>query len=159
MGKTCRCTGCETRLSEHAFGKSGKSCTGPGQIRDVSVVEEDTAPPSQSVTVEVEPNESIEATLASLLGAVKSFTIGLKEVQADNQQLRALLTHQSPIKEVPVPCISTGGATALGVTLPELRAMQGWRIPVIVTRTTARLSRPRTSALKTRVRQMVVVSL
>ena len=59
-----------------------------------------------------------------MLGAVQSLTAGLKEVQADNQKLRALLTHQSPIKEVPVPSTSTGGATAPGVPLPELRAMQ-----------------------------------
>ena len=123
MGKTRRCTGCKTPLSEHTFGKPGKSCSGPEQFPDVSVVEEDTAFPSQPI--EDEPQETTEATLASLLGAVKSLTTGLKEVQADNQQLRALLTNQSPIKEVPVPSTSTGGATASGVTLPELRAMQG----------------------------------
>ena len=122
MGKTRRCTGCKTPLSEHTFGKPGKSCSGPEQFPDVSVVEEDTAFPSQPI--EDEQHETIEATLASLLGAVKSLTTGLKEVQADNQQLRALLTNQSPIKEVPVPSTSTGGATASGVTLPELRAMQ-----------------------------------
>ena len=123
MGKTRRCTGCKTPLSEHTFGKPGKSCSRPEQFPDVSVVEEDTAFPSQSI--EDEPQETIEATLASLLGAVKSLTTGLKEVQADNQQLHALLTNQSPIKEVPVPSTSTGRATASGVTLPELRAMQG----------------------------------
>ena len=67
---------------------------------------------------------ALSATLASLLGAVKSLTTGLKEVQADNQQLPALLSNQSPIKEVPVPFTSTGGVTASGVSLPELRAMQ-----------------------------------
>ena len=82
----------------------------------------DTAFPSQPI--EDEPQEAIEVTLSSLLGAVKSLTTGLKEVQADNQQLCALLTNQSPIKEVPVPSTSTSGATASGVTLPELRAMQ-----------------------------------
>ena len=122
MGKTRRCTGCKTPLLEHTFGKPGKSCSGPEQFPDVSVVEEDTAFPSQPI--EDEQQETIEATLDSLLGAVKSLTIGLKEVQADNQQLRALLTDQSPIKEVPVPSTSTGGETASGVTLPELRAMQ-----------------------------------
>ena len=122
MGKTRRCTGCKTPLSEHTFGKPRKSCSRPEQFPDVSVVEEDTAFPSQPI--EDEPQETIEATLASLLGAVKSLTTGLKEVQADNQQLRALLTNQSPIKEVPVTSTSTGGATASGVTLPELRAMQ-----------------------------------
>ena len=81
-----------------------------------------TAFPSQSI--EDEPQETIKATLASLLGAVKSLTTGLKEVQADNQQLPALLTNQSPLKDVPVPSTSTGGATASGVTLPQLRAMQ-----------------------------------
>ena len=124
MSRTRFCTGFKTPLSEHTFGKAGKSCTGPEQIPDVSVVEEDTAPPLQSIPVADEPQESIEATLASLLGAVKSLTTGLKDVQADNQQLRALLTNQSLIKEVPVPSTSTGGATASGVTLPELRAMQ-----------------------------------
>ena len=122
MGKTRRCTGCKTPLPGHTFGKPGKSCSGPEQFPDVSVVEEDTAFPSQPI--EDEPQETIEVTLASLLGAVKSLTTGLREVQADNQQLCALLTNQSPIKEVPVPSTSTGGATASGVTLPELRARQ-----------------------------------
>ena len=122
MGKTRRCTGCKTPLPGHTFGKQGKSCSGPEQFPDVSVVEEDTAFPSQPI--EDEPQETIEVILASLLGAVKSLTTGLKEVQADNQQLCALLTNQSPIKEVPVPSTSTGGATASGVTLPELRARQ-----------------------------------
>ena len=97
MGKTRRCTGCKMPLSEHTFGKPGKSCSGPEQFPDVSVVEEDTTFPSQPI--EDEPQETIVATLTSLLGAVKS--LSLKEVQADNQQLRALLTNQSPIKEVP----------------------------------------------------------
>ena len=117
MGKTRRCTGCKTSLPEHTFEKPGTSCSGPEQFSDVSVVEEDTAFPSQPI--EDEPQETIEVNLASLLGAVKSLTTGLKEVQADNQQLCALLTNQSPIKEVPVPSTSTGGATASGVTLPK----------------------------------------
>ena len=56
--------------------------------------------------------------------AVQSLTTGLKEVQADNQQLPALFANQSPIKEVPVSSTSTGGAEAMasGVTLSELRA-------------------------------------
>ena len=124
MGRTRRCSGCKTPLSEHTFGKPGKGCTGPEQSAAVSVVEEDTAPPSPSSPVEDGQKESIEATLASLVGAVTSLTTGLKEVQADNQQLRALLTNQSPNNEVPVPTTSAGGATASGVTLPELRAMQ-----------------------------------
>ena len=122
MGKTRCCIGCKTPLSEHTFGKPGKSCSGPEPFPDGSVVDEDTAFPSQSL--EDEPQETIKATLASLLGAVKSLTTGLKEVKADNQQLRALLTNQSLLKEVPVPSMSTGGVTASGVTLPELRAMQ-----------------------------------
>ena len=116
MGKTRHCTGCKTPLSEHTFGKPGKSYSGPEHFPAVSVVEEDTAFPLQSILVQDEPRRSIEATLAFLLGAVKSLTTGLKEVQADNQQLRALLTNQLPIKEVPVPFTSTGGATASGVT-------------------------------------------
>ena len=91
MGTTRRCTGCKTPLSEHTFGKSGKSCTGPEQTPDISVVEEDTAPPSQSIPVADEPQESIEATLTFLLGAVKSLTTGLKDVQTDNQQLPSSL--------------------------------------------------------------------
>ena len=124
MGRTRRCTGCKTPLSEHTFGKAGKSCSGPEHIHDVPVVEEDNALPSQSIPVEDEPTQYIEATLASLLGAVKSLTTGLKEVQADNQQLRALLITQLPMRQVPVPSTCTGGGTASGVTLPELRAMQ-----------------------------------
>ena len=128
MGKSRRCSGCKTLLTEHAFGKHGKSCTGPAPSPDVSVVEEDTAPSSPSTQVQDGPTGSIEATLATLVGAVQSLTTGLQAVQADNKQLRALLTKQSPINDspdqVPVPPTSAGGATASGVTLPELRAMQ-----------------------------------
>ena len=45
-------------------------------------------------------------------------------LQADNQQLRALLTDRWLIKEVLIPSTSTSGATASGVTLLELCAMQ-----------------------------------
>ena len=122
MGRTCRCTGCKMPLSEHTFGKLGKRSSWAEQFPDVSVVAEDTAFPSQPI--EDELHKTIEATLASLLGVVKSLTTGLKGVQADNQQLCALLTKESPIKEVPVPSTSTGGATASGVTLPDLGTMQ-----------------------------------
>lgn len=70
MGRTSRCSGCKMPHSEHAFGKPGKNCTGTEQCADVPDVDEDTAPPSQSGLVETTPNESTEATLASLLGAV-----------------------------------------------------------------------------------------
>ena len=65
MGKTRRCTGCKTLLLEHTFGKPGKSCSGPEQFVDVSVVE-DTAFPSQ--LIKDESHGTIKATLASLLG-------------------------------------------------------------------------------------------
>ena len=170
MGKTRHCAGCKTPLSEHTFEKQGKSCSGPEPFPDVSVVEEDTAFPSQQL--EDEPQETIEATLASLLGAVKSLTTGLKEVQADNQQQRALLTNQSPLKEVPfhpralvgqglleLLCLScTQCKTCLNQPINASLSL-GWRIPVIVTRTTTRLSRPCMSTPKTQVRQMVVVCL
>jgi len=58
MGKTRRCTGCKTPLSDHTFGKPGKGCSGPKHFPDVSFVEEDNAHPSQSVPVETEPRES-----------------------------------------------------------------------------------------------------
>ena len=70
MGKTRRCTGCKTPLSDHTFGKPGKGCSGPEHFPDVSFVEEDTDHPSPSIPVENEPRESLEATLPSLLGAV-----------------------------------------------------------------------------------------
>ena len=57
MGKTHRCTGCKTPLSEHTFGKLGKSCSGPEPFPDVSVVEEDTAFPSQPI--EDEPQKKL----------------------------------------------------------------------------------------------------
>ena len=105
IGKTRRCAGCKRPLSEHTFEKPGNSYSWPEQFPDVSVVEEYTTFPLQSIPVECEPHESIEATLALLLGALKSLTTDLKEVQADNQQLLAVPTNQSPIKEVPVPSI------------------------------------------------------
>ena len=108
MGKTRCCTDCKTPFSEHTFGKPGKSCSEPEQFPDVSFVEEYTTFPLQSIPAEGEPHESIEATLASLLGALKSLTADLKEIQADNQQLLALQTNHSPIKEVPVPSTSSG---------------------------------------------------
>jgi len=66
MGRTRRCSGSKTPLSEHAFGKLGKGCIGPEQSANVSVVEEDTAPPSQSRPVEDGPKESIEALCAQM---------------------------------------------------------------------------------------------
>ena len=93
---------------EHTFGKRGKSCSRSEQFPDFSVIEEYTAFPSKSIPVEDEPQEFIETTLASLLEIVKSLTTDLKEVQADNQELLALLTNQSPIKEILAPSTSTG---------------------------------------------------
>ena len=125
MGKSRRCTGCRTLLSDHAFGKHGKTCTGPESVAAVSAMADETDPPSRSTQVADGPTESIEATLASLVGAVNSLTTGLQAVQADNQQLRALLTKQSPINDqIPVSSSNAGGAAASGITLPELRAMQ-----------------------------------
>ena len=125
MGKSRRCTGCRTLLSDHAFGKHGKTCTGPESVATVSAMADETDPPSRSTQVADGPTESIEATLASLVGAVNSLTTGLQAVQADNQQLRALLTKQSPINDqIPVSSSNAGGAAASGITLPELRAMQ-----------------------------------
>ena len=167
MGKTRHCTGCKMPISEHTFGKLGKRSSWAEQFPDVSVVAEDTDFPSQPI--EDELHKTIEATLASLLGAVKSLTTGLKEVQADNQQLCALLTNQSPIKEVPVPSTSTGGAMASGVPLPDLCAMQD--LSQQADRHIAQLGladfsdsdsdndEVELSAPKTHVRQMVVVSL
>ena len=58
MGRTRRCTAWKTPLSEHTFGKAGKSCSRPEHITDVPVLEEDTALPSQSIPLEDEPNQS-----------------------------------------------------------------------------------------------------
>ena len=69
MGKTRCCTGCKMPLSEHTFGKLGKRSSWAEQFPDVSVVAEDTAFPLQPI--EDELHKTIEATLASLLGAVK----------------------------------------------------------------------------------------
>ena len=143
MGKPRRCTGCKTPRSEHTFGKPGKSCSGPEQFPDVSVVEEDTAFPSQPI--EDEPQETLETTLVSQIGAVKSLTTGLKKVQADNQQLRALLTNQSPMKEVPFHPRALAGRRLLELlclsceqckTCPnkpiDASLSLGWQIPVLV---------------------------
>ena len=51
MGKTCCCTGRKTPHSDHSFGKLGKGSFGPEQTPDDTVVEEDTAFPSQSILV------------------------------------------------------------------------------------------------------------
>ena len=74
MGRTSRCSGCKTPRSEHSFGKPGKYCNGPTQGSDAT---EGTAPPLESLPVEEVKDLSIEDTLASLLGAVKSLTTGL----------------------------------------------------------------------------------
>ena len=167
MGKTHRCTRCKMPLSKHTFGKPGKRSSWAEQFPDVSVVAEDTAFPSQPI--EDELHKTIEATLASLLGVVKSLTTGLKGVQADNQQLCDLLTKESPIKEVPVPSTSTGGATASGVTLPDLHTMQDLSQQADSHITQLGLAdssdsdsdndEVELSAPKTHVHQMVVVSL
>ena len=86
-------SGCKTPRSEHTFGNPGKHCNGPAQGSDAA---EDTAPPLESLPVEEVKELSVEDTLASLLGVVKSLTTGIKEVQADNQQLRAPLKDQLP---------------------------------------------------------------
>ena len=88
MGRASRCSGCKTPRSEHTFGKPEKHCNGSDQGSDA---EENTASPSESFPVEDVKDLSIEDTLASLLGVVKSLNTGLQEVNADNQQLRALL--------------------------------------------------------------------
>ena len=114
-----------TPRSEHTSSKPGKLCNGPDQGSDAA---EDTAPPLASLLVEDVTDLSIKDTLASLLGAVKSLTTGLKEAKPENQQLCALLKNQSQTKEpmdskVLVPDACFGTATVSWVTLLELRAM------------------------------------
>ena len=145
MGKIRRCSGCKMLLSEHTFGKSGKSCTGPEQSADVSVVNKD--------------QESIKTTLASFLGAVKSLTTGLKEVQANKQQLHALLTNRSPIKRFPFQlqvlavrhlwellCRSCGQCKICHNKPIDASLNLSWWIPAIVTWTMTMLRHPQASA-------------
>ena len=169
MGKPRRCTGCKTPRSEHTFGKPGKSCSGPEQFPDVSVVEKDTAFPSQPI--EDEPQETIEATLASLLGAIFLLLASRKSRLIISNCVPSLLTSRRSRKFpfhlralagrrlLELLCLScTQCKTCPNKPIDALLSL-GWRIPALVSRTTMRLSCPRTSASKAQVRQMVVVSL
>ena len=130
MGRSKRCPGCNHPQAEHTFGKLGKKCSGPVQDEvpelsdegDNSRAEEDASP----------HDSSIQATLHSLLGAVKTLTAGLDEVKADNKNLRALIEKKKPADGTSVspPTPFDGDDLApvsnrpvSAVTLPELRAM------------------------------------
>ena len=76
-------------------------------------------------------DSSIQATLNSLLGAVKTLPAGLDEVKADNKNLRALVEKKKAADGISVspPRLSDGDDVAQvlkpisAVTLPELPAM------------------------------------
>ena len=89
MGRTKRCSGCNLLQAEHTFRKLGKKCSGPVQAEVPALSHEgDTAREEQAAS----PNDSsIQATLNSLLGTVKTLTAGLDEVKADNKNLLALV--------------------------------------------------------------------
>jgi len=99
MDRPRHCTGCKTPFTEHisTFGKPGKGFTGPEQSANVSVVEADTTPSSQSRPVKDGTRQSIEATLASLVREVKSLTTGLKKSRLIISSCVPLFTTQSPI--------------------------------------------------------------
>ena len=114
IGRAKCCTGCNLPQAEHTFGKLGKKCSGPVQ-EDVPELsdEGDTARQEQDASSQ---DSSIQATLNSLLGAIKPLTAGLDEVKADNKNLS---TSVSP------PTLSDGDDVApvskpvSAVTLPE----------------------------------------
>ena len=123
MGGIKRCPGCSLKQAEHTFGKLSKECCGP--VRD-DVPE--SARQEQDASLQ---DSSIQATLNSLLGAVKTLPAGLDEVKADNKNLRALVEKKKPADGTSVypPMLSDGDDVAQvskpvsAVALPELRAM------------------------------------
>ena len=71
------------------FGKLGKKCSGPVQDEVPELSDEgDNAREEQDASPH---DSSIQATLHSLLGAVKALTAGLDEVKADNKNLKSLI--------------------------------------------------------------------
>ena len=82
MGRTKRCPGCNLPQAEYTFVKLGKKCSGPVQDDVPELSDEgDTARQEQDASLH---GSSIQATLNSLLGAVKTLTAGVDEVKADN---------------------------------------------------------------------------
>ena len=130
MGRAKRCPGCNLPQAEHTFGKLGKKCSGPVQDEALELCDEgDNAREEEDASSH---DSSIQATLHSLLGAVKTLTTGLDEVKADNKNLRALIEKKkaadgtsvsppTPFDGDDVAQVSNRPVSA--VTLPELRAM------------------------------------
>ena len=129
MGQTKRCPGCNLPQAEYTFVKLGKKCSGPVQDDVPELSDEgDTARQEQDASPH---GASIQATLNSLLGAVKTLTAGVDEVKADNKNLRAMVEKIKTADGTSVspPTLSDGDDVAQvskhfsAVTLPELRAL------------------------------------
>ena len=132
MGRTKRCPGCNFPEAEHTFRKLGKKrFSGPVQDDVPELCDEgDTVRQEQETSPQ---DSSIQATLNSLLGVVKTLSAGLDldEVKADNKNLRALVEKKKAADGTSVspPTVFDGDDVAQvskpvsAVTLPELRAM------------------------------------
>ena len=130
MGRTKRCPGCTLPQAEHTFGKLGKKCSGPVQDEVPELSDEgDNAREEQDASPH---DSSIQATLHSLLGAVKALTAGLDEVKADNKNLKSLIEKKKaadgPSVSPPTPfdgddVAPVSNRPVSAVTLPELQAM------------------------------------
>ena len=85
MGRTKRCPGCNFPEAEHTFRKLGKKrFSGPVQDDVPELCDEgDTVRQEQDASPQ---DSSIQATLNSLLGAVKTLTAGLDEVKGREQK-------------------------------------------------------------------------
>ena len=130
MGRPKRCSGCNLPQAEHTFGKFSKKCSGRVQDEVVELsVEGDIARQEQDAS---STDSNIQATLNSLLGAVKKLNAGLDEVKTDNKNLRALVEKKKAADgtSVSAPTLFADGDDVAqvskpvsAVTLLELRAM------------------------------------
>ena len=132
MGRTKRCPGCNFPEAEHTFRKlCKKGFSGPVHDNVPELCHE-----GDTIRQELEASpqdSSIQATLNSLLGVVKTLTAGLDldEVKADNKNRRALVEKKKAADSTSVssPTLFDGDDVAQvskpisAVTLPELRAM------------------------------------
>ena len=112
------CPGCKILKSEHTFGKPGKSCQGmPDQ--------DDTFAASGSgLTTTTATPDSLQETLASLVGAVQAISQDLESLKAENKHLRAKIAGPAEVQFSPSSALPPNPGVPSQVTLPELRDMK-----------------------------------
>lgn len=83
MVRPSRCPGCKILKSEHAFGKPSKN------YQDMPDQDDTFATSGLGLTTATATPDSIQETLASLVGAVQAISQDLESLKAENKDLRA----------------------------------------------------------------------